>query len=367
MKIDNEIKILNKSDIPKLLKMANKDWDVYVPIRNSNGDVYFDVLSKDESDAAKLLDKLSIENADTVLSPKDVFFPQMEVLFNIKNNEFYENIDSSSKLIFGIRSCDLKAILFTDEFFKRNYEDIYYLSKIKDRLLISIGCLTPPRPDSCFCTSSGTGPFLEDGYDIQLVDTGKFYYAEVGSKAGKKFVEKYSAFFMDPDDNSSKGTGSKDSYRDEIEKIKQKARESVTLKVNFDKAIELMKDDNFFPRENYERIGERCIYCGACLYTCPTCTCFSITDTVNGDKEGIRFRNWDGCIFEGYTREASGHNPRIEKYLRTARRYEHKLKYDYKITGTSGCVGCGRCLESCPVNIGMSKFILEITEGKKIL
>jgi len=67
-------------------------------------------------------------------------------------------------------------------------------------------------------------------------------------------------------------------------------------------------------------------------------------------------------VFEGYTREASGHNPRLEKWIRTSRRYEHKLKYDYLTTGMSGCVGCGRCLTSCPVNIGISQVIEEVSK-----
>ena len=134
----------------------------------------------------------------------------------------------------------------------------------------------------------------------------------------------------------------------------------------FKNSLELMKKGDFNPEENYKRISEKCIYCGACLYTCPTCTCFNVFDNVEGNQ-GERCRNWDGCIFEGYTREASGHNPRKTKVLRTARRYEHKLKYDHETTGMSGCVGCGRCLSSCPVSIGMSKFIQEITEEKKVI
>jgi len=140
----------------------------------------------------------------------------------------------------------------------------------------------------------------------------------------------------------------------------------VELKVDFKKAIDLMSKDDFIPEENYRRIGERCIYCGACLYSCPTCTCFNVFGTAK-DAAGQRLRTWDACIFEGYTREASGHNPRRDKWHRTSRRYEHKLKYDHKKTGMSGCVACGRCLSGCPVNIGMSKFIQEITEGKKVM
>ncbi|RKX95071.1 MAG: hypothetical protein DRP84_05325 [Spirochaetes bacterium] len=360
MKMYNDIRILDKKKIKDLLKSANSEWNIYAPIEGIGGDVYFDILPKDDKIVDEVLNNLSIKNNSNIaLSPKDIFFPQMEVLFNIDKDDFTETIESSPKLIFGIKSCDLKAVLFTDEFFKRNYEDVYYLSRMKNRLLISIGCLTPPRPGSCFCTSTGTGPFLEEGYDIQLVDAEDFFYAEIGSEKGQIFADKYSEYF----DKRTDG----DTAKKDINKIKTKASDAVNLKVDFDRAVELMQDDDFFPNDNYKRIGERCIYCGACLYTCPTCTCFSISDTVSSNKEGIRFRNWDGCVFEGYTREASGHNPRYEKYLRTARRYEHKLKYDFKVTGTSGCVGCGRCLESCPVNIGMSKFIVEITEGKRII
>ena len=112
----------------------------------------------------------------------------------------------------------------------------------------------------------------------------------------------------------------------------------------------------------YEPIAERCIYCGGCLYVCPTCSCFHVFDEIKAGS-GVRYRNWDACVFEGYTREASGHNPRLEKSSRTCRRYEHKLKYDYLTTGMSGCVGCGRCLSACPVNIGMSQVIEEVAKN----
>ena len=95
------------------------------------------------------------------------------------------------------------------------------------------------------------------------------------------------------------------------------------------------------------------------MYICPSC--FNVFDEQAAGLSR-RYRNWDGCVFEGYTREASGHNPRAEKWIRTYRRYEHKLKYDYLVTGISSCVGCGRCLLSCPVNIGISQVIQEVSK-----
>jgi ferredoxin len=193
---------------------------------------------------------------------------------------------------------------------------------------------------------------------------------EIGSKKAEEFVNTYSNFFHPASEKMI--TQSK--------AAKCAAEQAVSLKVDFDKAIKNFCEDKV-PEEIYERIAQRCIYCGGCLYVCPTCTCFNVFDetvgwasahqiqeqipTLSGESksgDGIRCRNWDACVFEGYTREASGHNPRHEKWLRTSRRYEHKLKYDYLTTGRSGCVGCGRCLSSCPVNIGISQVIEEVSK-----
>lgn len=343
-------KLIFKEDIESLVKKAALDFDVYFPARDSSGDCQFVCFSEEK----KNLPKLCLDYDNLVIPPKSIFFPQIERMFIFKNGMAVENTGSRQalpKLIFGIRACDLRGLQFSDVFFKRNFEDKYYLGRIKNRLTVLVGCTKPLRENKCFCVSAKTGPFLEKDFDLQFTDLGRSYFVEAGSKEGEKFLKKYKKFFKD--------SGKVDSSL--AVEIKKKASESITLRVDFFGAIKkLMKGG--LPQENYQRIGERCIYCAGCLYVCPTCTCFNVFDYNAG-----RLRNWDACIFEGYTREASTHNPRFEKWQRTARRYEHKLKYDYQTTGMSGCVGCGRCLDSCPVNIGISKFIQEITENKKIM
>lgn len=348
-------KIIDKKNIKDLLKEAALEWVVYAPIRNLGGDVLIEPLPEDSKMQSEALENVCLENIDTVISPKEIFFPQLEAMFDFEDGKVSETAETSPKLLFAVKPCDLKGIIFSDNFYKRDFEDKYYLSRIENRFIIALGCIRPPRP-TCFCTSAKTGPFADSGYDLQFVEAKDSYFVETGSKNGEGFLRKYSKFFKDSSVDSDK----------EICEIKKNACEAVELKVDFKKALELMSQDKFIPEENYKRIGERCIYCGACLYTCPTCTCFNVFDNVKNNK-GSRLRNWDACVFEGYTREASGHNPRKEKWVRTSRRYEHKLKYDYKTTGMSGCIGCGRCLSSCPVAIGISKFIQEITENKKIM
>lgn len=349
------LKKITKSNVKELLKRSVKEWHTYAPLETKEGDILFDCLPKEEGELQGALERLSLNDEWTVISPKDILFPQLEDMFYFDKEKIKESIESSNKLIFGIKPCDVKGILFVDEFFRRNFEDTYYLSRAKNRLIVTIGCLHPPRPEACFCASAKTGPFMETGFDLQLVDIQDEYIVEIGTDKGRAFVDAYLDIFEDVDKDLSAKAAS----------VKSEAAKTIKVKVDFEKALEIMKNNGNFA-ENYERIGERCIYCGGCLYTCPTCTCFNVFDEKSEGK-GVRRRNWDGCVFKGYTREASGHNPREEKQLRTRRRYEHKLKYDYKVTSTSGCVACGRCLASCPVEIGMSKFIDEITNNKRIM
>jgi len=333
--------LLDKNRVKDLCMEASEQMETYAPVKTTAGDVQFEKICAP--------DNLCLEYERMVVPPKTVGFPQLEPLFEFKNGNITETVSKpSKKLIFGIHACDASGMLFVDEFFRRNFKDIYYLNRIENRLLIVVGCRQPG--ENCFCTSTGTGPFLKKGFDLQMVDIGDEYLIETGSENGEEFVKNFGKYF-----NEASGKDVKTS-----EGIKRDSEKAVKLKVDFKKAVKIFCEDKV-PKKVYEKIAKRCILCGGCVYVCPTCTCFNVFDEKNGDS-GIRYRNWDACVFEGYTREASGHNPRKEKWIRTSRRYEHKLKYDYLATGMSGCVGCGRCLSSCPVNIGMSKVIQEVTE-----
>ncbi|MHC4456708.1 MAG: 4Fe-4S dicluster domain-containing protein [Planctomycetota bacterium] len=340
--------LLEKDNVEGLCRSASREWETYVPLEDFAGDVQFSKLKDEEQ--VHSLDRLNLDYEFLVVPPKVIAFPQLELLFKFKNEKIIETAQpKTSKLLFGLRACDAKAISFMDDFFKRNFEDIYYLNRSMDKLLVIVGCKKPLV--NCFCTSAKTGPFLEKGFDLQLVDIGNKYLVEVGSEKGHEFIASFRKFFDE-------------AAQDDVDcsKIsKRDAEKADSLRLDFQKAIEKFCDDKV-PQEMYERIAERCIYCGGCLYVCPTCSCFNVFDELK-KSSGSRWRNWDACVFEGYTREASGHNPRSEKWIRTSRRYEHKLKYDYLTTGMSGCVGCGRCLSSCPVNIGISQAIEEVSKS----
>ena len=54
---------------------------------------------------------------------------------------------------------------------------------------------------------------------------------------------------------------------------------------------------------------------------------------------------------------AGGHNPRPTQAARQRQRYMHKFLYYPEREGAALCVGCGRCVEQCPVNIDIREVI----------
>jgi ferredoxin len=117
------------------------------------------------------------------------------------------------------------------------------------------------------------------------------------------------------------------------------------------------KLDGIFEEEVWETITNNCLGCGACTYLCPTCHCFDITDETNGKGDGIRIRTWDSCQYPLFTLHASGHNPRVNKKQRMRQRLMHKFSYTVEKNDAIFCVGCGRCVIHCPVNLDIREML----------
>ena len=104
-----------------------------------------------------------------------------------------------------------------------------------------------------------------------------------------------------------------------------------------------------------------CLGCGTCAFLCPTCTCFDVVDEDDHyNHRGKRIRLWDTCQFCIYTQHTSGHNPRDSIIERCRNRILHKFSYYPKNYGMLGCVGCGRCIQLCPVNNDLRDIIKKI-------
>jgi sulfhydrogenase subunit beta (sulfur reductase) len=120
-----------------------------------------------------------------------------------------------------------------------------------------------------------------------------------------------------------------------------------------------------FADRYWELLAERCIGCRVCAYVCPTCRCFDVRDEVARRRTGYaqyeRLRCWDSCTGANYRVVAGGHNPRATKGQRLRNRFFCKFYYLPEDYGATGCVGCGRCIEACPVNIDIVEMLNDVS------
>ncbi|MFZ5995758.1 MAG: 4Fe-4S dicluster domain-containing protein [Thermodesulfobacteriota bacterium] len=341
--------ILYKEHLNSFLRKITKGFELIAPVRNTYGDTLFEVISSVDDAHIDLTDR-------PILSPKRFFMPQVETLFAYRYDKsgytFKNAADNTPRVIFGLRSCDTRGILFYDLIFQEGLKDKYYLERRKNTILINLGCNQPG--ENCFCKSAQSGPFLTYGYDIQLTDLGDRFFVEIGRPRGRELLAGWSYFFRPATQTDI------DAQYEAVLESEGKFRH----RLDFDAAIEKLINQEVDPAV-WEEMGSRCQNCGGCAYVCPTCYCFNIFDSPSSEKEGERIRTWDACTFAGFSRLAGGYNPRQDKAQRIKRRFYHKLFYDKQKYSIPSCVGCGRCADICFGRIDMLSFIRLICEQKE--
>jgi sulfhydrogenase subunit beta (sulfur reductase) len=241
------------------------------------------------------------------------------------------------KVIFGLHPCDIHALLIMDNFHSLHYVDPYYRDRRERTAVIGLSCFPDDR---CFCKATNTH-YTEKGFDLFLTDLGDFYILWIGSSLGDDMVRECPELVNE------------EVTHDDLEKYIawRKRRESnFKLKLDFTGMPSIMELSYESPL--WDELGEKCLSCGACTIVCPTCPCFNVIDEVDmGGDTGERTRHWDSCMFREYSMVAGGHNFREARAERLKLRFTHKLQAFVGAFGESACVGCGRCIGTCPVDI----------------
>ena len=332
-----------KKDFDKFIKNLQKNFDVFAPVTDGKA-ISFQKISKADEINNKIL--------NTKKSPKSIFFPQSEVLFQYTDDGMQvPERNERPFAVWGMRNCDVRSLLMLDSVFgkahqepnKEMYKDPYWKEKYDNCLVFSLGCNEPLS--TCFCHWFDGGPFDKTGSDIFVWETDNSFLLEAVSEKGNKFLKTL---------QNEKATQTEIA---EVSKLKEQAlpflNEKQDTSTLFDKAREIWDEPV------WDEIAAKCINCGGCTFVCPTCHCFDVSDEGKG-KKGKRIRLWDSCMFSIFTKEASGHNPRSQSTQRVRQRIMHKYNYFKDNYGTHLCTGCGRCITVCPVNLDIREVIKKI-------
>lgn len=341
---NSEALILKKSDVQTFFAGVAKAMQIIAPKKLFGGDVMFGEVKSPE--------EIVWEYGHDIYPPKRFLLPHFEDMFRYecgKAIKIEDLKDSPAQAIVGIRSCDVAAIRFQERFFSAQIEDPYYKARSDSTVLFSLVCNKPPKKD-CFCICCDSGPYLNSDFDVQLTDLGDRFLYEIGSEKGAKAGEAGSRLL------AKAGAGDFKERR----RIELQADSLFETKAYIAKAINFISADEV-PDKVWEDLGSTCFRCGACTNLCPVCTCYTVDDLAETDCSFTRCRSWDSCQFAGFTREASGHNPRPTSGSRIHRRLYHKASYQYIMRdGKHGCVGCGRCVSACLTKLGLPDVVKRI-------
>ncbi len=335
--------IISKSDLSKFVTEIIKKNNVFAPVK-SDDTILFGQITKPS--------EMNLDFCNSHVPPKKLLFHQTETMFKFTPGKKAKiepiNIDEK-KVVFGIRPCDAKSLTILDHAFKGEYEDPYFLNRRKNTVLIGLSCNEPAL--NCFCTSFDDSPASSKYVDILLTDIGDKYYVEVNSDKGKQLIKDISKVFKSATENDTK-------------KKKEVEKKTIDMILRHQKTEGIVeKLDKIFENPYWKEIAFKCIGCGTCTYLCPTCHCFDIQDESMLTK-GARIRVWDTCMNPEYTLQASGYNPRPARTNRVRNRVYHKYNYYPKNFDVIACVGCGRCIDLCPVNIDIIDVVTRAGEVK---
>lgn len=340
-------KILPKARLVGWLEQLICKAEVIAPCNEQDGELGFATISSPEQICWRFVNVLQ--------PPKRFLLPQTDPIASIRRGEHGHTVlpirDDKPRILFNIRSCDVRAIEYLTRVHTSDLVDDTYVARVEGMTFISLACTVPgPR---CFCTCFGAGPFLKDGYDIQLIDLGPCLLAESGSEDGRALLDEAADMFRT-------ATESELSQRTRLEEdARQRFGEATCHLASAMRRVSTGR----VPEELWSRMSDGCLECGGCNMICPTCYCFSVKDRKE-DGGWVRCRIWDSCQYAAFTLEASGHNPRKNRKDRMKRRFFHKISAQYYARDNMpACVGCGRCSTVCMGATDMPSVVGAIRSG----
>lgn len=321
---------LSVEEFDKGLEKLSKEFKIFAPKSFQDRGTYSDTDIV-KYDVVNHFDEM-VWDRKSNFSPKETILPINQVLFYFTEKEFSESKEEEKKILVFLRACDLNAVKRIDQIYLANgaNKDTFYARRREKVKFVVVGCTESYR--NCFCVSMGSNTV--DNYDAAMNIRNNEIYLEIQNDSLAVFEGEKTDFNID---------------------FVKENKFSIEVPEN----IDFMHLQSHSMWDEYDT---RCIACGRCNFTCPTCTCFSMQDIYYRENQNVgeRRRVWASCQVDGYTRIAGGHSFRNKQGQRMRFKTLHKIHDFKKRFGYNMCVGCGRCDDACPQYISFSEAITKV-------
>jgi sulfhydrogenase subunit beta (sulfur reductase) len=296
---------------------------------------------------------------------KSLLFPSRELLWSGQRSDDHvdvkqADIDAPRLALLGVRSCDLHALGIHDTILaRRAVPDAAYVRRRENSFIIAVSCSDPAG--TCFCVSMGTGPVPDKGYDLALTELidqdGHRFLVKPGSDRGEKVLDELTTRAVG-DEVLNAAAADRDAAREVGVSAAQRMGRSLDTKGLRD----LLYANTEHPQ--WDEVASRCLACANCTLVCPTCFCTSVEDISDlTGSQTERWRVWDSCFTTDFS-YLHGGSVRSSVPSRYRQWATHKLASWVDQFGTSGCVGCGRCITWCPAAIDITAEVGAIRSGE---
>lgn len=339
--------------------LAERGYQVLGPTMRDGAIVYDEITNMEElprgwtdrQDAGRY--RLEKRNDDALFgyavgpqSWKRFLHPPVEQLWQVRqegnNLSVTQDVAAAKFAFLGVRACELHAISIQDKVFLGGpYRDSAYQRRRQDNFIIALNC--GEAGGTCFCVSMQSGPKAESGFDLALTELlrdSHEFLVEIGSDKGAQVIAQIPSREVTPSDI------------DAANSVVAKTSANMGRTLNTHGIKELLQSN--LDHQRWDDVAQRCLSCANCTMVCPTCFCTTVEDHTDlSGQIAERERKWDSCFTLDFSYV---HGGSVRKLTRSRYRQwmTHKLANWIDQFGTSGCVGCGRCISWCPVGIDIT-------------
>lgn len=337
------MKVISQEALARWLEGLMNDYAVIAPKRVDEFVFYESVATAAE---------VAWDYERPKLSAKEYLWPDTESILTIRKgsagvqkNEAERTFKGTSsvsveapmlerpQVLFGLRPCDARGLCVLDAILLANPADAYYADKRAKTTIVGIAC--PRMFAGCFCTSLGSSPDDWRDVDIMLTAVNGGYAVDAVTEKGQALAASMST---------------------QDRPVEPKKAEATAPAVPTSPSERWLA---VFENTYWARLGDRCLSCRVCTFVCPTCRCFDVRDFVAGNTIQ-RLRSWDACQSAAFCKIASGYNPKPTPTQRLRQRFMCKFSYVPTDFGPVACIGCGRCVVECPVNIDIREVAADV-------